>query len=277
MEQERNEVFERIPWETLEEKKGDRQWLLFGVAGAVVLGALAYSYMSSRPVAISTPTTIGATAASDAVTSAPAVPAPPAAPVVVSTAPMVTAEADLYAVPPERILDRVMAHAEWFVAEYLTVDGSEEGRAVLTSLMPSGVPLPTAPEGMRVFVEWVRAMSVEEIAPLEYRVSVLARSLSASGEEAYRRQPPIQLMVDISMAGEIPQVAAAPSVGPAAVGPSHELALGPVPDELGAAALEKSGGSEVVGGTEGHEGRWRVVVLAPGADGVTRPISVEVP
>ena len=35
MEPERNEVYERIPWETLEEKKPDRQWLMLAVAGAI--------------------------------------------------------------------------------------------------------------------------------------------------------------------------------------------------------------------------------------------------
>ena len=41
MEPERNEVYERIPWETLEDKKPDRQWITLGVAGAIVLGAVA--------------------------------------------------------------------------------------------------------------------------------------------------------------------------------------------------------------------------------------------
>ena len=36
MEQERNEVYERIPWETLDQKKGDRQWIMFAVAGAIM-------------------------------------------------------------------------------------------------------------------------------------------------------------------------------------------------------------------------------------------------
>ncbi|MGH8951872.1 MAG: hypothetical protein ACRDX9_10630, partial [Acidimicrobiia bacterium] len=152
MEPERNEVYERIPWETLEEKKGDRQWLMFGLAGAIVLGALAYSFMSNRPAPVPVDTTTVTTPgvaeeAPSPVTTAPPVPAlPPTA----STVPVVTAEADLYAVHPERVIDKVAAHAEWFVTEFLTVDGSEEGRASLTALMPAGVPLPAAAEGTRV-------------------------------------------------------------------------------------------------------------------------------
>jgi len=277
MDQERNEVYERIPWETLEEKKPDRQWLLLGIAGAIVLGALAYSFTSNRPVTATPATTVAlAEPASSApmasqVASLPAAAAPP------SAAPVVTAEADLYAVHPERLIDRVMAHAEWFVAEYLTVDGSEQGRATLAALLPAGVPTPSAPEGTRVFVESVRATAVEEAGPLLFEVTVLARSLSAIGEEAYTRQPPVEVIVPVSLSGEAPQVMSAPRIQPASIGPPHELVLATVPDEVGAVALEMSGGVEVVGGIQGTAGQWDVVVLAPGADGVTRPVTVSVP
>jgi len=281
VEQERNEVYERIPWERLEEKKNDRQWLMFGLAGAVVLGALAYSYMSNRPVAVTT----GSTVPVDAETSAsppvgteviPPVAAPMAS-APTATAPVVTAEADLYAVHPERVIDRVSAHAEWFVAEYLTVDGSDQATATLASLMPAGVPLPAAPEGARVFVEWVRTLEVEEVAPLIYRATVLARSLAATGEDPYQRQAPLEVVVDISVAGEGPQVVLPPLVRTASVGPAAELSLIEVPEEVGVMALEQTGGSEVVGGVQTEAGDWRVVVLAAGPDGVTRPVTVSMP
>jgi hypothetical protein len=278
MEPERNEVYERIPWETLEEKSGDRQWLMFGVAAAVVLGALAYSFMSNRPAPVPEATTVATTpiaeGASVPVTTAPAAPAmpPPAA-----TVPVVTAEADLYAVHPERAIDQVAAHAEWFVTEYLTVDGSEEGRASLTGLMPTGVPLPVAVEGTRVFVEWVRATGVEEIAPLTYRVTVLARSLAAQGDAAYQRQAPLELAVDVSLVEESPRIVTAPQIRPAATGPAHQLALAQVPEEVGSAALQQAAGTEVVGGVQTPDGGWQVVVVAPTPDGVSRPITVVIP
>ena len=273
MDQERNEVYERIPWETLEDKKSDRQWLMFGVAGAVVLGALAYSFMSNRPLPLPVATTVPVAQA-----TIPSAPVPvPALPPTPSTSPVVTAEADLYAIHPERVADSVAAHAEWFVAEYLTVDGSEQGRATLTSLMPAGIPLPLAPEGTRVFVEWVRTVSVEEIAPLTYRATVLARSLAAQGDGVYQRQAPLEVAVDISMSAEAPQVVLPPEVRPASSGPVHQPNLAVVPDDVGAAALELSGGSEIVGGMPGESGGWRVVLLAPGPDGVSRPVTVTVP
>ncbi len=275
MEPERNEVYERIPWETLEEKKPDRQWLTFGVAGAIVLGALAYSFTSNRPAAVTPSTTVAMTAPVTASASQAAVP-PVAAPPP-STAPVVTAEADLYAVHPERIIDRVMAHAEWFVAEYLTVDGSDQGLATLGALLPIGIPVPTAPEGTRVFVEWVRATGVEETGPLLFEVTVIARSLSATREEAYVRQAPVEVVVPVSVAGEAPQVVSAPRITPAPIGPAHDLSLTAVPDEVATAVLEKSGGTEIVGGVQGADGEWDVVVLAPGVDGVSRAVTVTDP
>jgi hypothetical protein len=279
VEQERNEVYERIPWETLEEKKGDRQWLMFAAAGAVVLGALAYSFMSSRPGTVPVITTLSVAQAT--IPPAPAAAPPPtpvqALPPTMSSSPVVTAEADLYAVHPERMIDRVAAHAEWFVAEYLTFDGSEQGRATLSSLLPSDMPLPAAPEGTRVFVEWVRTATVEEIAPLTYRATVLARSLAAAEEGAYERQAPLEVAVEIALAEEGPQVVMPPELRPVDIGPAHQLVLAPVPDDIGAAAIEQSGGSEVVGGAQSENGEWQVVLLAPGDDGVSRPVTVVVP
>ena len=275
MEPERNETYERIPWETLEEKKPDRQWTMMAVAGAVVLGALAYSFASNRAAPVPVASTVAAvtpetTRAASPVPQAAAQPVP-------TTAPVVTAEADLYAVHPERVIDRAVAHAEWFVAEYLTMDGTEEGRAALTALLPAGVPMPAAADGTRVFVEWVRASAVEEIGQLVYRVTVLARSLAAGSNEEYQRQAPLQVEVDVSVAGDAPQVVMAPRLSPAQPGPTHQLALVTVPEEVGAAALQQSGGSEVVGGSQTPDGGWQVVVLAAAPDGVTRPVSVPIP
>ena len=278
MEPERNEVFERIPWETLEEKKPDRQWMTLAVAGAVVLGALAYTWASNRAAPMPE-TTMAAPSPSTTVLAPSAPPAAPTAPLTAAPtpSPVLTAEADLYAVHPERAIDRATAHAEWFVAEYLTVDGSEESQATLGALLPSGVPLPVAADGTRVFVEWVRAMAVEEVGDLTYRVTVLARSLAADAGGDYVRQPPVRLDVDVSVAGAEAQVMMAPRVSAATTGAAHGLQLSEVPEEVGAAALEGSGGTEVVGGVQDSDGSWQVIVMAPGAGGVARPITVPVP
>ena len=199
METERNEVYERIPWETLEAKGGDRQWWMFALAGAIVLGALAYSFMCNRPVTCRprARSTVPALRA-----QAPVAIAAPGAPTVAQSPKSVRR----WSLPkpicmpwlPERILERATAHAEWFVAEYIGVDGSEESRQALAALMPAGVPAPAPPESTRVFVEWVRAVGMEELQPLHYRVTVLVRSLLANGEEPYRRLPPFTVTVDVS-------------------------------------------------------------------------------
>lgn len=49
MDQERHEVYERIPWERLERPSGDRQWMLIALAAAVAVGALAFSFMKNQP------------------------------------------------------------------------------------------------------------------------------------------------------------------------------------------------------------------------------------
>jgi hypothetical protein len=279
VEQERNEVYERIPWETLEEKKSDRQWVLYGVAGAVVLGALAYSFMSNRPMPIPVAATVSVPQVETSADTGPAttLSSSPALPPTLAAAPVVTAEADLYAEHPERLIDRVAAHAEWFVAEYLTVDGSEQGRETLSALMPVGVPLPTAPEGTRVFVEWVRASEIVEIAPLTFEATVMARTLAAGGEGAYERQAPLQVTVEVSVSTGSPQVVLPPELASPNAGPAHDSTLVAIPEEVEAAALELSGGSEVIGGVPSPDGGWRVVTLAVGSDGVSRPVTVEVP
>lgn len=121
MESEREEVYERIPWETLEKKGGDRQWMVYAIAGAVTLGALAYSFIRNQPLppARADQSVVTTIAASTATTAGrPATPSSVASPVVV-------AEADLYAVDPERLVDRAAAHAEWVAVEYVSYDGSE--------------------------------------------------------------------------------------------------------------------------------------------------------
>ena len=276
MEQERNperaEVYERIPWEMLEQKKPDRQWLVFAVAGAVVLGALAYSLTSSR--AEPTPVTQQAVATPAVASVAPPVPVAPAAPA--STNPVVIAEADLLAVNPERLIDAAVSHAEWFVAEYFTLDQSAQHFETLTSLMPVGVPLPTAAEGTMSFVESARAIEVTEVQPLRYDVSVLVRYLLAAGEEGYERQPPLLASVEVVVGEEGASVALPPRITPAVAEPSSPL-LAEVPQAVSESAIALSGASQVVGGIQRRDGGWTVVAMVPGPGGVVRPVSVVVP
>lgn len=276
MEEERNEVYERIPWETLEQKSPDRQWMLFVVAGAIVLGALAYSFMNSRPVAPA-PSATPEIAADPVAPIATVPPAVAPVPVPATAGPVVISEADLYAVEPERLLDQATAHAEWFVAEFFTLDGSEESAQTLASLLPSGIPAPTSEDGARVFVEWVRAVDVEQIGPLRFRVSVLVRSLRADGDEVYVRQAPMMAVVEVEVDETGPRVVLPPTIEKAESPKPAAIHLEAVPDDIAGVVAQMTGSSEIVGGIPLPDGGWQVVVIAVGPDGVIRPQTVTVP
>lgn len=266
---ERDEVYERIPWETLEKKGGDRQWLVYAVAGAVALGALAYSFMRNQPTAppptqAVVATTVPATTVRSNIDSTPST----------VSSPIVVAEADLYAVDPERLVDQAVSHAEWLALEYVAVDGTEQSRKVLESLLPSGVPLPKAPDGTQVFVDWVRARSVTQTGPVSFDVEVLVRSLVSTGEGGFVRQAPMVVGVGVEIGDDgLPRVSGVPSLGKVAPGSPGKAALNEVPEDL--LANMKVGRGNVVGGVQQEDGTWEVVVMTKGPDGVRRPVTLE--
>ena len=268
MDQERHEVYERIPWERLERPSGDRQWMLVVLAGAVAVGALAFSFMKNQP-----------SATADVVISEPIV-VPTVAPLPLSspatTTPIAMAEADLYAVNPERLIDEVRAHAERFAVEYLSVDGSSESVESLALLLPAGVPTPEPPSGVQVFVDWAGATGVVEVAPLTYETTVLVRSLRAGDDGVFVRQPTRLVVVEILIGSDgLPLVTRPPVVHLSAVTSQGSLALSAVPDQIRLSLESES--VRVLGGEQLADGSWRVVVMAAGVDGVVRPTTVLAP
>ena len=276
MAEERQEVYERIPWETLEKRGPERQWLLIVVAGAVVAGALAYSFMQNRPPSpAAPPVSAAAPTTGPGAETAPVV-AAPAAPVTTAPPPMLTAEADLYAVDPQHLASRAAAHAEWFAVEYFSADGSEESRRSLQAMMPAGVPLPEAGEGVQVFVDWVGALTVTESGSLSYSVEVVVRSLAAKGDEEFVRQPARVAAVDVVFGEDgQPRVLRPPTVAAPVAHAGPEVTLAPLPETV-QADIEESHGP-VVGGEQLADGGWMVVAMVTGADGVSRPTTVTVP
>lgn len=267
MENERNEVYERIPWETLEKKGVDRQWLYIGLAAAIALGALAYSFMRNQPVDTSPPPEAASASTATVVTTPPGtVPSTVASPVVV-------AEADLYAVDPERLVDAAVAHAEWFAVEYFSVDGSELSRNTIAALLPSGIPAPEAPADTQVFVDWAGAQRISEIAPFTYHVDVVVRSLVSRGEDGFVRQPPRMIRVELTVGEDgTPYVSGAPIRLETPVTSPAPATLQPVPPEM-EAQLGDTG--TIVGGLQGADGGWRVVAMVEDADGVIRPTTIQ--
>lgn len=272
MEPERDEIYDRIPWETLEPAGASRQWLVYAAAAALVLGALAYSFTRNQ-----SPTPASQAAEPAATSTIPATTATTAAAPTPSTAAdtVVVAEADLFAVDPERLIDLAAAHAEWFAVEYVSFDGDVESGSVLEALLPLGTPLPQAPDGIQVFVDWAGATAVAQTGPSTFDVDVVVRSLVARDDSAFTRQPPQHLMVPIELDGEgRPRVSRPPVLEERDPAGSAELALQEVPAGV---AENLSVEGEVVGGVPGANGGWLVVIFAPGPDGVTRPVTVEAP
>lgn len=272
MDEKNQEVYERIPWEALEKQGGDRQWLILGIAGAVVAGSLGYSFMSNRPAPLPPPPTETAAAVTAPTTTfAPVAPAPaPSQP-----APSVVTEADLYAVDPDRLATEAAAHARWVVREFLANDGSSE-QGVLRSLLPADIPLPSTPEGVLVFVEWVDSVGIAEIDVGSYRVDVLARYMVSADGGDYQRVDPELFTLDIGIADGIPRLLGAPAVkavdSPATAG----VGLGAVPDAVAAGVEALRPGSEIIGGYVDQAGTWNVVVMATGPGGVIRPEMVPI-
>ncbi len=272
MDEKNQEVYERIPWESLEKQGGDRQWLILGIAGAIVAGSLGYSFMSNRAAPLPPPPT-EATAAVTAPATALAPSAP--APTPVQPAPSVVTEADLYAVDPDRLAAEAAAHARWVVREFLASDGSTE-QGVLRSLLPADIPLPSTPEGVLVFVEWVDSVGVEEVDVGTYRVDVLARYMVSADGAEYQRVPPELFTLDIGVDAGVPRLLGAPAVNAVDSPATAGLGLGAIPDAVAAAVEAIRPGSEIVGGYVDPGGTWKVVVMAMRLGGVVRPETVPI-
>jgi hypothetical protein len=124
-----------------------------------------------------------------------------------------------------------------------------------------------------VFVDWARAIQVVQVDDLAYQVEVLVRSLASNGDSVFVRQDPRVLAVDIELTGEgAPRVSSVPVFRDATLSQPAQLSLDELPDDV-AAGIDASQG-EVVGGLATDDGSWNVVVMAPGPDGVSRPVKL---
>lgn len=274
MEEKREEIYERIPWETLQNPKSDRQTLIIGLAIAVVAGALVYSFVGNRSAPEAIPTG-GESSTVTAPVAAPPTASPymAAPPLPASTAPESISEADLYAISPAVLSEAAVAHAEWFVYEYLTVDGSGEN-SILRELLPQDIPLPVAPEGALVFVEWVKSLSSHEVEPGLYSIDVLAHYMVAEDGGDYRRAEPEVITVTVAMSEVGPQIASAPSIGPIVVEPLSSSGLGSVPADVENLVLSSDPDAAVVGGVARDDGTWSLVIVTSGPGGVLRPVTL---
>ena len=265
MEDQRPEVFERIPWENLRLDRPDRRWIAYMAAGMIAVGALAYSFASSRAPSVEPLGSVPAMA-SAATTS----PVEPVSPTLGPQPPVtIVSEADLMATQPHRLEMEAVAHAEWFAADFFTIDGAD-------SLASGGLERPLAPDGTRVFVDWVRAVGVEETGAASYRVEVMVRSMTAADGTAYRRDPLRLIAVSVEYGEAGPTVSSYPELLAVDWVAGVKPDLVEPPADVSAQASDLTGATSVLGGRP-NAGGWEVVVMVPSAGGVAWPLTVTVP
>ncbi len=170
------EEHEEIPWSMLVEhgqRVRSRTWyVLAAIIMAVAVAVAGFRWIDGRrhggPVPALLPTTTLPT----------------------TTTTTLLSEADLMAVEPGPSELAAVARAEWFVADYFTIDGTPAPD--LLAAFPDDAVLPDLPhfaDGPAVsFVEWARAYAVRP-APDGYVVTVLFRTLFENAEGRYERSP----------------------------------------------------------------------------------------
>lgn len=212
-----DERFESLPWENVAAAKSpDRRWMVILASALVVAAVSASAARTLWPAppltapAPSTSTTTAQASTTVAVTS----PVDDSRPVT---------EADLRAVSPDDAKRAVSAHAEWFVTEWLTMDGQPS--EATSTLLPDGVDVPLLDESARSFVESAVTLSTEEIGFGSWEVAVLVRSLSAFGEGDYLRIPARVFLVTVGIGEDGPFVSDLPAPGPLPSGKAAALDL----------------------------------------------------
>ena len=270
-----DERFEHIPWEQIT-PVGNRNKLLYAIAGAILIAGLTAAAMrggGSDGGPVPTPTSTGSAAVPtiSTVAEAPKPTAVTSSPP--STATQTWSEADLMAFPAESLAAEAGAIAEWLASDYFTIDGGPEIAEQLTRVLPAGSALPVAPSGSRSYVEWARAVSVQESAPGIYKVLVVVRRLGGAGGEGYRRLDPIGVVITLVWTEEgwsvidLPVIAEAPSLVQAPAWSETE-----VPAEIATAAAASTGGQVVAGLQVGES--WRLVVQVTDPTGMSWPLVV---
>ncbi len=286
-----DERFEHIPWEQIAPTGSQKKLIPYAVAGAVLIAGLTATLVrdggATTPV-VPTPTT-GTSVTSAPVTSVSVTPATGAlgaeaattptstaltttGPTTTGAGPQVWSEADLLAFPAESLEAEAAAMAEWLASDFFTVDGGTQIADDLQRVFPDGSALPVAASGARSFVEWARAVSVQETAPGLYEVLVVVRRLGATEGEGYRRIAPVGVVITIAWTEQGWSVTDLPALADA---PLLVQASGWTPTEVPAevAAAAAGAGAEILAGSQVGD-RWRLVIQLEDSTGVAWPMVI---
>lgn len=185
---------EQIPWSSLVPQGDDRidkRWYAAGVLVLVaVLGVIGFRL--SGGVAQPVPTDVQQVPA-DASSAASTTTAP---------ASMIMSEDELVRGSAIERTGVVATRAEWFVMDFFTIDGSPETvasvRAALAPELRSG-PLPHDDDGDETFVEWARAVAIDDLGDRGFEVTVVYRAIRSAGD-GYNRDPvrAVTLPIDVT-------------------------------------------------------------------------------
>ena len=210
------EVFERIPWEALEGADGNRRWVAYTVAAALVIGAVGVSLgRQGAPAPVPPlPTTMPSVTYAAVPVSTVAVATPtPSVPPATEPGSGRWAEADLMALADTPVEVTAASVAEWFVTDHFTRDGTD-GRS---------------------FVEWAGVVGFEWLDLDRATATVAVTRLAAAGGDDYQRLEPEAWTVVLAMDEEGWAVVDGPIVAETLL-PRVEI---PASDESGSAAVSR--------------------------------------
>jgi hypothetical protein len=307
-----HEEFEHIPWSSLVAESRDPRvrWLgvAVGVVLAVVLGLVVVRVINGDDG--ETVVVPGESAAQETAAAPPPVEVSPVSVTTTSQLPSprlyseaellagssaaaavdggasATDEADVMAMVLQYETSAVAARAEWFVTDFFTIDGDVVGRESVRSVLPTGALAAVVETEAGVsYVEWARAVSVEQIDVAEFEVTVVFRALAGTDRESLHRQPVRAVAVGVTLddtgafgVADLPEpVALPPSLAvEGIVAESDE----PLPESVRATALAAAdawGADAIVERSSLDSGRWRVEVSVTDASGLRWPLVVRVP
>jgi hypothetical protein len=266
-----DERVESLPWERLATPDGVDRRRMALVAAAVVVAAVtasaARTLWPSAPLTATPDTSVVVASATTETTP----------PTTTEPARLIT-EADLRAISPEDAIRAVTARAQWFVTEWLTIDGATSPAAA--EMMPAEASVSVLDESARSFVESAIVTSVTEVGESAWEVAVLVRSLSAFGDAGYIRIPARVFLVTVSMGEDGPFVMDVPTPGPLPIATASSLDLvdEQAPSDVVSAAIDVMSQAGLVEeasiGSQRSADLWRVSGVVRDDAGV--PIAVVV-
>lgn len=170
---------------------------------------------------------------------------------------------------PDSLMAEAAAMAEWIASDFFTVDGSGSIAEELAQILPEDSALPTEAAGHRSYVEWSRAVRVEEVASGQFRVLVVVRALAANDGEAYRRLDPKSIWLTMQWTPEGWSLLDLPAAGDAPA----MIQIPAWPDGDLPATIEEIASAHGVVLSGGPVGEfWRVVVEVTDESGGAWPV-----